>query len=81
MGIQFNVRDILNDIKWTKDIEKVEIWILHRGAQNNMKKISGKEIKTIKKSFIETTTTTIPYHRILKIIYDEEIIFNRQSVV
>jgi hypothetical protein len=76
-NIKFNIRYILNDIQWTKDIEKVEIWIIHRGAENNMRKIQGKEIKTIKKSFFETTSTTIPYHRIFKILYEGEIIFNR----
>jgi len=71
------IRDILNEIKWTKDLEKVEIWYIHRGALNNTKIISGSEITSIRRSFLETTTATIPYHRIIKIIYADKTIFDR----
>ena len=75
--IKFNIRHILNEIKWTKDIKKAEIWYIHRGAKNNTKIIFGKEIVNIGKSFFETDTTSIPYHRIFKIIYEGKVIFNR----
>jgi uncharacterized protein (UPF0248 family) len=71
------VRDILNEIKWTKDLEKVKIWYIHRGALNNTKIISGIEIIGIGRSFLETTTATIPYHRIIKILYGDKTIFDR----
>jgi uncharacterized protein (UPF0248 family) len=44
---------------------------------NNTKIISGIEIVSIGGSFLETTTTTIPYHRIIKILYADKIIFDR----
>jgi uncharacterized protein (UPF0248 family) len=72
-----HVRDILNKIKWTKDLEKVKIWYIHRGALNNTNVISGIEITGIGRSFLETTTATIPYHRIIKILYGETTIFDR----
>ena len=72
-----HVRDILNEIKWTKDLEKTKIWYIHRGALNNTKIISGIEITGIGRSFLQTTTATIPYHRIIKIFYDEKIVFDR----
>jgi len=71
------IRDILNKIKWTKDLKKVEICYIHRGALNNTKIISGSEITGIGRSFLETTTATIPYHRIIKILYDDKTIFDR----
>jgi len=71
------LRDLLNEIKWTKDLNKIEIWYLHRGAPHNTKIIPGTEIISLGKSFLETTTATIPYHRITKIIYDGETIFDR----
>jgi uncharacterized protein (UPF0248 family) len=71
------VRDILNKIKWTKDLEKVKIWYTHRGALNNTKVISGIEITGIGRSFLETTSATIPYHRIIKILYGDTTIFDR----
>ena len=75
--IKYNIRDILNEIKWTKNIERAEIWFIHRGAQNNTKIINGKEIVHIGKSFFEITTATIPYHRIFKIVYEGKVVFNR----
>jgi len=74
-----NLRNILNELKWRKkfDLDKAEIWYVHRGAPNNTKIIYGNEILSIEKSFIETTTSMIPYHRIFKIIYKGEIIFKR----
>ena len=71
------IRDILNEIKWTKNLEKVKIWYIHRGALNNTKIISGIKIINIGRSFLETTTATIPYHRIIKILYDDKTIFDR----
>ncbi len=73
-----NVRDVLNEIKWTKEINKAEIWYIHRGSPNNIKVISGREIKIIGKSFIDTNSASIPFHRIFKIKYGSNIIFERK---
>jgi uncharacterized protein (UPF0248 family) len=74
-----NPRDILNNIKWNSkyDFDIVEIWFVHRGAPNNTKVISGKDIVSLKRSFLHTTSASIPYHRIFKIIYKNKVIFNR----
>ena len=74
-----NPRDILNEIKWKKNLnlENVEIWYVHRGAPNNTKIISGKKVLKIDKSFIHTTSAMIPFHRILKITYNDKTIFKR----
>jgi uncharacterized protein (UPF0248 family) len=74
------VRDILNKIKWTKDLKKVTIWYIHRGALHNTKMISGDEITSIRSSFLETPTATIPYHRIIKVLYGDEVMFNRWNI-
>jgi len=72
-----NLRDLLNEIKWTKNLAHIEIWILHRGAPRNTKIISGAEIHALEKSFFKTSTATIPYHRILKIVYNGTVLFER----
>ena len=74
-----NPREILNNIKWNPrfNLEDTEVWYLHRGAPNDTKIISGKDIVDLDKSFIYTTTATIPYHRIFKIIHKDEVIFTR----
>ena len=74
-----NPRDILNEYKWknNKNLDEVEIWYVHRGANNDTKIITGKEIQKLEKSFMKTRTSMIPYHRIFKIIYKAKIIFKR----
>lgn len=75
--LKYNIRDILNQIKWTKDISEVKLWYIHRGAPNNIKLLSGYDIVSINAASLDTKTSTIPYHRIVKIIYDAELLFKR----
>ncbi|RLF27335.1 MAG: DUF504 domain-containing protein [Thermoplasmata archaeon] len=74
-----SVRDILNELKWRDNSEfnKVEVWYRHRGAPNDTMVISGEEIVSLHKSFLETKTTMIPYHRVIKVIYEGRILFDR----
>ncbi len=73
------VRDTLNKLKWCKgfDIKKAEIWYRHRGVPGDVKVLSGKDIVSIGKTFMETKTSIIPYHRVLKITYRGKILFDR----
>jgi uncharacterized protein (UPF0248 family) len=75
-----DLHGLLNEIKWTKDFHKIEIWYLHRGAPSDTKIITGSEIVSLGKSFFETTTATIPYHRIIKILYEGETLFDRWAI-
>ena len=74
-----NPREILNNIKWNPkyNFEDIEIWYIHRGAPNDTKIISGNDIVDLDKLFMHTTSASIPYHRIFKIIYKKEVIFVR----
>jgi uncharacterized protein (UPF0248 family) len=74
-----NPRDVLNRIKWSDEFSfsELEIWYIHRGAPNDTKIISGKDVLKIDKTFIETNSAMIPMHRIFKIRYQDKIIFKR----
>ena len=74
-----NPRDILNELKWKQDcdLNQAEIWYIHRGAPNDTKIMSGKDIIKLNKSFIQTSNAMIPYHRIFKILYEKKVIFER----
>ncbi|MFH1101054.1 MAG: RNA repair domain-containing protein [Methanobacteriota archaeon] len=72
-----HIRDILNEIKWTKELKKTELWIVHRGAPQDTKIIQGSDVIAIEKSFFQTPSASIPYHRVFKILYDGVIIFER----
>ncbi len=73
------LRDILNELKWKKgfNLDKAEIWYIHRGAPADTRIISGREVINLGKSFIETTTAMIPYHRIFRVTYEGKIVFER----
>jgi len=75
-----SLRYLLNEIKWTKDLQKIEIWYLHRGAPHDTKVITGAEIVSLGRSFLETTSATIPYHRIIKVLYEGETLFDRWAI-
>ena len=75
------IRDILNELKWRKKFifQDTQIYYIHRGALNNTKIISGSEIISIDKTFIETQDSMIPHHRIFKIIYHNHVLFDRRK--
>ena len=75
-----NLRTLLNEVKWTKDFSKIEIWYRHRGAPNDTMMISGKDVVGIGRSFLETEQASIPFHRILKICYEQEVLFDRARI-
>ena len=74
-------RDIFNEIKWRFDISKCRIFHIHRGAPGNVKVVDGSMIKSIDTSFLVLQgileDVYIPYHRITRIEYDNQIIFDR----
>jgi len=76
-----NPRDMLNKLKWKEDTDfkKVEIAYVHRGTPNDTKILSGEEIIDIGKSFMKTNHAMIPFHRVFKIKYNDEIIFERKK--
>ncbi len=76
-------REILNELKWRedRDILKTEIWYVHRGAPNNTTIVTGESIVELEHSFMVLAEASIPYHRIYKIIYDGNVIFERKDRV
>jgi len=74
-------REILNELKWRgdRDISKAEIWYVHRGAPNDTMIVTGDGIVDLEHSFMVLSDASIPYHRIYKIIYEGEVIFERKT--
>ncbi len=72
-------RDVLNRLKWTKgeSLDEAVIWYIHRGAPGDVMRIAGSTIKELGRGFFETEEATIPYHRILKIEYKGEVVFEK----
>lgn len=70
-------RDVLNELKWRDDKELSNAWITyeHRGAPCDEVTISGASIVQLGRSFFSTGTSHIPYHRIIRIVYEGDTLF------
>lgn len=76
-----NAKDVLDELKWRKDrdISRAIIFYVHRGAPDDQAVISGTEITHLESSFFHTSEASIPYHRIFRIDYDGQTIFQRNK--
>lgn len=65
------VFQILNKLKWTRQLPHASVTILHRGAPGNKKTIQGKSITEVKRSYFlyekNNSETFIPYRRVLEV--------------
>lgn len=59
----------------------VTIWYVDRGAQGDLSKTGGSDIRALESHYFEIESATgvkrIPYHRIRKIAYEAEIVWER----
>ncbi len=74
-------RLLLNEIKWRFDLNKCRVYYIHRGAPGDVKAVDGSAIKAIERGFLVLEgypyEVYIPYHRIIRIDYDNHTIFER----
>lgn len=73
-------KNVLNMILWhpEMDVKKCSVTYVHRGAPGNLKKISCRRINNLERGFlILDDETQIPCHRILKIEYDNHLMWNK----
>ena len=76
-----SAHEVLNELKWRedRDLTIAEIWYTHRGVPNDTMIIKGSEIIELQKSFMKLAEAMIPYHRILKIVYEGDVIWTKKS--
>lgn len=74
-------REILNKLKWTvgESLDEATIWYLHRGAPGDQLSITGDRILSLERGFFETDEAVIPFHRILRIEYRGQMIFDKEK--
>lgn len=74
-------RDVLNRLKWTdgESLDEAVIWYVHRGAPGDNLRISGRAIRSLGSLFFETDDASIPYHRVLRIDYRGETLFEKDE--
>jgi uncharacterized protein (UPF0248 family) len=76
--------ETLNKLKWTNKLAKAEIVFVHRGAENDMKAVSGGKITEVKRSHFCYTEngreTHIPNHRILEIRLEGKVLWKKKTI-
>ncbi len=73
-------KNILNMILWHPEmrIDQAKITYIHRGALGNLKTIKGSSIDKLEDGFlILKDGTQIPFHRIIKIEYNDKTLLTR----
>ena len=75
-----SAHEVLNELKWRedRDLNITEIWYIHRGAPGDTMIIKGSEIIELQHSFMKLAEAMIPYHRILKIVYEDQVIWQKK---
>ncbi len=71
-------KNILNMILWHPKmrIDQAKISYIHRGAPGNLKTIKGSFVDRLENGFlILNDGTQIPFHRIIKIEYNDKILY------
>ena len=69
-------REVLNEIKWRHNaLDEALVTYVHRGAPGDVLTISGKDIVELGRSFFSTSEATIPYHRIVRIVFRQKLMF------
>ncbi|AEG19117.1 MAG: RNA repair domain-containing protein [Methanobacterium paludis] len=73
-------KNIINMILWhpEMEIDGTKITYIHRGVQGNLKTIDGISIEKLEGGFlILKEGTHIPYHRIVKIEFDNKVLWKK----
>ncbi|AGB05378.1 hypothetical protein AciM339_1525 [Aciduliprofundum sp. MAR08-339] len=73
------VRKTLNEYKWRRDrdFNLIEVHYIDRLSSRGYSILHGSDIVDMGDKFIFTKNGMIPYHRVIRILYDGQIIFER----
>lgn len=73
------VRDVLLKLFWTdrNTFSRCHIIYRSRGAPGDVSSLSGEKVIRLGRSFIEAGNLTLPYHRVLKVVVDGRVIWER----
>jgi uncharacterized protein (UPF0248 family) len=72
-------REVLTRLKWdvAESLDEATIWFVHRGAPGDVASVVGSEITSLGRGFFEVEGASIPYHRVTKIEYRGDVIFDK----
>jgi uncharacterized protein (UPF0248 family) len=73
------VRDVLNELRWhpDRDPSKARIIYEHRGSAEGFTVVTGDEVEDVGPSSFTVRGGTIPYYKVFRITYEDEVLFER----
>ncbi len=74
-------RETLNELKWRRrlDLSRAEVWVADRTQPGGGRVLSGAEIVNLGHRYFTTARATIPFYKIVKILYDGRVLFERRE--
>lgn len=75
------VRDVLLKLYWTdrESFSRCRIVYKSRGSPGDVSTLSGEKVVHLGRSFIEAGSLTLPYHRVLKVVVDGRVLWERRA--
>jgi uncharacterized protein (UPF0248 family) len=72
-------RDVLNELRWRKgrDLTRAQVWVADRTSPKGGRVLSGAAVVELGHRYFSTVRATIPFYKILKITYGDEVLFER----
>jgi hypothetical protein len=78
--MESDIRALLNRIRWDErcDLSQLEVSYVDRGRPGDVNVARGDDIVDVMQHFFRTAEGMIPFHRIIEIRYDGEVLFARE---
>ncbi len=75
------VKKTLNEYRWRedRDFSKIEVFYIDRLNPKGYAILRGDDIVDLGDKFIFTKSGMIPYHRVIRILYDGKVVWTRSS--
>lgn len=75
-------RETLNELKWGegRDLTRATLWIADRTRPEGARVLSGSEIVDLGRRYLRTERATIPFYKVLRIEFENRVLFERREV-
>ena len=74
---RYSLRELINKYIWHPDLDISKLKIRYIDRPKGTSEISGSEIVDVGHKFLYTINITLPYHRIVEISYEDEVIWRK----
>lgn len=73
-------REVLNALRWRgdRDLGKATIEYADRTRRAGVRVLRGGEIVDLERRYFTTATARLPYYKVLRITYGDEVLFERE---